>query len=83
VTSAQIEKSILAMQKRIVDLEGVASRVTTLEGQVKSLLQKLGRKCHFCPEQATQQIRIFLGAVKYAQDILVCDKCAAAQKAAA
>lgn len=77
MTSVQIEKAILAMQKRIVDLEGVASRVGTLEGQVKSLLQKLGRKCHFCPEQATQPIRIFLGAVRYAQDVVACDKCAA------
>ena len=83
MTPAIMEKAILVMQKRIVDLEAVASKVATLESQVKSLLQKLGHKCHFCPELATQQIRIVLGAIRYAQDVPACDKCAAQHSKAA
>jgi uncharacterized protein YoxC len=76
MNAAQAERAIQALQKQVSELD---TKCKLLEAKYKMLVELVSPKCHQCGRVATQRVRIFHGAAKYAVDVWACEEHAAEQ----
>ena len=63
------------------EIRTLATKFNELEEKFEQVLTSVSPQCHFCGGRANQRKRIFLGRVKYALDVWVCQKCSSIESA--